>query len=55
MFNECVYVIKNAIDKFLPGFYGSHKVNLQNFTSMIELTKWFVFEAVQFRYYIVII
>ena len=29
MFNECVYVIKNAIDKFLPGFYGSHKVNLQ--------------------------
>ena len=33
-------------DKFLPGFYGSHKVNLQNFY-VSELTKWFVFEAVQ--------
>ena len=32
--------------KFLPGFYGSHKVNLQNFY-VNGLTKWFVFEAVQ--------
>ena len=33
-------------DKFLAGFYGSHKVNLQDFY-VNELTKWFVFEAVQ--------
>ena len=32
--------------EFLPGFYGSHKVNLQTFY-VNELTKWFVFEAVQ--------
>ena len=30
-------------DKFLPGFYGSHKVNLQNFY-VSELTKWFVYK-----------
>ena len=35
-----------VLDKFLPGFYGSHNVNLQNFY-VNELTKWFVFEAVQ--------
>ena len=35
-----------VFDKFLPGFYGSHKVNLQN-VYVNELTKWFVFEAVQ--------
>ena len=34
-----------VFDKFLPGFYGS-QVNLQNFY-VNELTKWFVFEAVQ--------
>ena len=34
-----------VFDKFLsPGFYGSHKVNLQKFY-VNELTKWFVFEA----------
>ena len=35
-----------VFDKFLPGFYDSHKVNLQNFY-VNELTKLFVFEAVQ--------
>ena len=35
-----------VFDIFLAGFYGSHKVNLQNFY-VNELTKWFVFEAVQ--------
>ena len=35
-----------VFDKFLAGFYGSHKVNLQN-CYVNELTKWFVFEAVQ--------
>ena len=33
-----------VFDKFLPGFYGSHKVNLQNL-NVNELTKWFVFGA----------
>ena len=34
-------------DKFRHGFYSSHtEVNLQNF-NVNELTKWFVFEAVQ--------
>ena len=32
-----------VFDKFLPGFYGSHKVNLQN-VYVNELTK-FVFGA----------
>ena len=31
---------------FLAGFYSSHNVNLQNFY-VNELTKWFVFEAIQ--------
>ena len=35
-----------VFDKFLPGLCSSHKVNLQNFY-VNELTKWFVFEAVQ--------
>ena len=35
-----------VFDKFLPGFYGSHKVNHHN-VYVNELTKWFVFEAVQ--------
>ena len=34
-----------VFDKFLPGFYDSYKVNLQNFY-VNELTKWFGFEAV---------
>ena len=29
-----------VFDIFLAGFYGSHKVNLQNFY-INELTKWF--------------
>ena len=33
-------------DKFVPGFYDSHKMNLQNIY-VNELTEWFVFEAVQ--------
>ena len=33
-------------DKFRLGFYSSHKVNLQKFY-VNELTKWYVFEAVQ--------
>ena len=36
-----------VFDKFLPGFYGSHKVNLQNF-DVNGLTKWFVFESIQY-------
>ena len=35
-----------VFDIFLAGLYGSHKVNPQNFY-VKELTKWFVFEAVQ--------
>ena len=35
-----------VFDKFLAGFYRSHKVNLQN-VYVNELTKWFVSEAVQ--------
>ena len=35
------------MNTFLAGsVYGSHKVNLQTFY-VNELTKWFVFEAVQ--------
>ena len=33
-----------VFDIFLAGFYGSYKVNLQNFY-VNDLTKWFVFEA----------
>ena len=43
MFNETLAVF----DIFLAGFYGSHKVNLQLNVYVNELTKWFVFEAVQ--------
>ena len=51
MFNECLVFICDkdtlaVFDIFLAGFYGSHKVNLQNFY-VNELTKWFVFEVVQ--------
>ena len=35
-----------VFDKFLTGFYGSHKVNLQNIY-VNEVTNWLVFEAVQ--------
>ena len=49
MFNECFKCNKDTLavfDKFLAGFYGSHKLNLQ-MSFVNELTKWFVFEAVQ--------
>ena len=51
MFNKCLVFICDkdtlaVFDIFLAGFYGSHKVNLQNFY-VNELTKWFVFEPVQ--------
>ena len=49
MFNDIFKCDKNTLaifDTFLAGFYGSHKVNLQN-VYVNELTKWFVFEAVQ--------
>ena len=49
MFNDVFICDKDTLavfDKFLPGFYGSHKVNLQN-VYVNELTKWLVFEAVQ--------
>ena len=42
-----------VFDKFLPEFYGSHKVNERLMVTqgqcfyVNELTKWFVFEAVQ--------
>ena len=38
--------ILSIFDKFLAGFYVSHKVNLQN-VYVIELTKWFLFEALE--------
>ena len=49
MFNDVFICDKNTLavfDIFLAEFYSSHKVNLQNFC-VNELTKWFVFEAVQ--------
>ena len=48
MFNDPLYVIKTRLPfsiYFLLDF-TAHKVNLQNFY-VNELTKWFVFEAVQ--------
>ena len=42
---KCAKDTLAVFDKFLSGFYGSRKVNLQNFY-VNELTKWFVFEAV---------
>ena len=42
----CARDMLSVFDKFLVGFSGSHKVNLQN-SYVNELTKWFVFEAVQ--------
>ena len=35
-----------VFDQFMAGFYRSHNVNLQN-VYVNELTKWFIFEAVQ--------
>ena len=49
MFNECLICCRDSLavfDKFLAGFCGSHKANLQNVYDN-ELTKWFVFEAVK--------
>ena len=51
MFNDPLYVIKTRLSfsiYFLLDF-TAHKVNLQNFY-VNELTKWFVFEAVQSQF-----